>query len=134
MQSWSQFSILLFFSILFQNSFTCPFVLNNDTKTAILVVDPHNKQAVYINPGHKAEIDPSIFGWKYYFYHEKLDIYMTNQDNQHLFYRRYQLVEKYCTAGKTNLSLSEIIQFIHTPTDRFNVFEFKPHIHKSHTH
>ena len=100
----------------------------------ILIVDPYNKQALYINPGNEAEIDPSIYGWQYYFYHEKLDIYVPREDNPSLFYRRYQLVEKYCTVEETKLTLSSIAQFINNPTDRFTTSEFKPHEHGTHTH
>jgi len=117
-----------------KNIFACPFIINNDTETEILVVDPYNKQALYINPGNEAEIDPSIAGWHYYFYHEKLDIYVPQKDNLDVFYRRYQLVEKYCTAEKTKLTLSNIIQLVNKPTDRFTTSEFNPHSHDTHMH
>ena len=129
-----RFGFLLFLSILIKNSFACPFIISNDTNTEIIIVDPYNKQAVYITPRNEAEIDPSIAGWQYYFYREKVDIYMPRQDNPNLFYRRYQLVEKYCTADKTQLSLSNIAQFINKPTDRFDTFEFSAHEHTAHTH
>ncbi len=129
-----RFGILLFLSIMIKSSFACPFIINNDTNTAIIIVDPYNKQALYMKPGNEAEIDPSVAGWQYYFYHEKLDIYMPRQDNLNLFYRRYQLVEKYCTADKTQLSLSDITQFINKPTDRFDTFEFTAHEHSAHKH
>ena len=129
-----QFSILFFLSIIIKSSFACPFIINNDTNSVIIIVDPYNKQALYITPRNEAEIDPSIAGWRYYFYHEKLDIYMPRQDNPNLFYRRYQLVEKYCTTDKTQLSLSKIAQFLTKPPDRFDTFEFSAHEHTAHTH
>jgi len=125
---------LLLLSLLINSSFACPFIIKNDSSTAILVVDPYNKQALRITPDNEAEIDPSITGWQYYFYHEKLDIYVARQDNPNLFYRRYQLVEKYCTADKTKLALSDIAQFINKPTDRFDTFEFTAHEHSAHKH
>ncbi len=128
------FGISLFLSIVIDSVFACPFIINNDTKIKILIVDPYNKQALYINPGNEADIDPSISGWKYYFYHEKLDIYVPQEDNPDLFYRRYQLIEKYCTAEKTKLTLSDITQFINKPTDRFTTSEFNPHEHDTHMH
>jgi len=128
------FGVLLFLSIVIKNIFACPFVINNNTKTEILIVDPYNKQALYINPQNEAEIDPSISGWQYYFYHEKLDIYVPQKNNSGLFYRRYQLVEKYCTAEKTKLTLSDIVRFINKPTDRFTTSEFNPHEHDTHIH
>ena len=128
------FGTLLFLSIMIKNIFSCPFIINNDAKTKILIVDSYNKQALYINSGNEVEIDPSISGWQYYFYHEKLDIYMPQEDNPDLFYRRYQLTEKYCTAEKTKLTLHDIIQFINKPTDRFTTSEFDPHKHGTHIH
>ena len=128
------FGTLLFLSIMIKNIFACPFIIYNDTKTEILIVDPFNKQALYINPGDEAEIDPSIPGWQYYFYHEKLEIYVPQKDSPDLFYRRYQLVEKYCTAEKTKLALSDIVQFINKPTNRFTTSEFNPHKHDTHIH
>ena len=125
---------LLFLTTITKNIFTCPFIINNDTSTKILIVDPYNKQALYINPGNEAEIDPGISGWQYYFYHEKLDIYVPQKDNPTAFYRRYQLVEKYCTVEKSKLTLNDIIQFINKPTDRFTTTEFKPREHGAHIH
>jgi len=129
---WS--GVLLFLLLMIKNIFACPFVINNDTQTEILVVDPYNKQALYINSGDEAEIDPSISGWQYYLYHEKLDIYVPQEDNPDLFYRRYQLMEKYCTTEKTKLTLSDITQFINKPTDRFTTSQFNPHQHDTHIH
>lgn len=125
------FLVLLF---LIKSSLACPFIITNDSNSELIIVDPYNKQAVHINPGDKREIDPSISGWQYYFYHEKLDIYVPQPDNPHLFYQRFQLVEKYCTKDKTELSLSNIREFINKPTDRFDTSEFKPHEHRAHTH
>ena len=133
MKSKYRFSLLVL-SLMMQNLIACPFIINNDTKTEIFIVDPANKQAVSIKPGNKAEIDPSIAGWQYYFYSEKLDIYVPREDNPSLFYRRYQLTEKYCTAEKTKLTLSDIAQFVSKPTDRFTTSEFKPHEHGAHAH
>jgi len=59
---------------------------------------------------------------------------MPREDHSGVFYRRYQLVEKYCTAGKTKLTLSDIVQFINKPTDRFTASVFKPHEHGAHVH
>ncbi len=128
------FGALLLLTTITKNIFTCPFIIYNDTGTKILIVDPYNKQALYINPGNDGEIDPSISGWRYYFYHEKLDIYLPQKDNPITFYRRYQLVEKYCTAEKSNLTLSNIIEFINRPTDRFTTTEFKLREHGPHLH
>ncbi len=128
------FGTLLFLSIVINSVFACPFIINNDTKTKILIIDPYNKQALYINSGNEADINPSISGWQYYFYHEKLDIYVPQEDNPDLFYRRYQLTEKYCTAEKTKLTLSDITQFVNKPTDRFTTSEFDLHEHDTHKH
>lgn len=114
--------------------FSCPFIINNDTNTTILIVDSYNKQALCLNSGSTAEIDPSISGWYYYFYHEKLDIYVPQEDNPDLFYRRYQLTEKYCVAEKTKLTVSNIIQFTTLATDRLNTTEFKPPQYNTHMH
>ena len=132
--TYYRLGFLLLLSLFVKNSFACPFIITNDTSAAILVVDPYNKQALYINPGNNAEIDPSIGGWQYYFYAEKLDIYVPRQDNPNLFYRRYQLIEKYCTADKTKLTLSDIAQFVSKPTDRFNTSEFTAQKYSAHTH
>ncbi len=117
-----------------KSALACPFIIKNDTNTKIVIVDPHNKQALYINPGNEAVIDPTVSGWQYYFYHEKLDIYLPQKDNSDLFYRRYQLVEKYCTTEKTKLTLRDIVQFIDKPTDRFTTSQFKLHEHVAHAH
>ena len=126
--------ILVLLTIVSTNMCACPFIINNDGPTAILIVDPYNKQAVHINPGQEAEIDPSISGWLYYFYHEKLDIYVPQADKPGAYYRRYQLVEKYCTADKTKLSLSDIVKFINEPTNRFMATTFREHKHSDHVH
>ncbi len=139
MKNRYQFVTILLLSTMVRSVFACPFIINNDTNTEILVVDSHNKQALHINPGSEAEIDPSVYGWQYYFYNEKLDIYVPREDKQGAFYRRYQLVEKYCTVEKTKLTLSDIAQLVKKPTDRFIVYEFKaekvkPHEQGEHTH
>ena len=126
--------LLLLLSLLVKGSFACPFIITNDSSSELIIVDPYNKQAVHINPGDKQEIDPSISGWQYYFYREKLDIYVPRHDKPYLFYRHYQLVEKYCAQDKTELSLSGITEFIKKPTDRFDTSEFKPHEHGAHKH
>ncbi len=125
---------LLLLSFLFNTTYGCPFIITNNSNHQVIIVDPYNKQTVHINSGEKREIDPSISGWHYYFYREKLDIYIPRQDNPHLFYRHYQLQEKYCTKGKAELSFSQIVEFVRKPTERFEVFEFKPHEHAAHAH
>ena len=110
--------------ITIKNNFACTFIIRNDTRTTTIIVDPYNRQALYLNPGQKAEIDPSISGWQGYFYHEKLNIYVPQDDNKNQFYCRYQLIENYCTSSKTNLTVNDIIQFIHKPNDRFDIVEF----------
>ena len=125
-------SLLLFF--LFNGSYGCPFIITNDSGHRAIIVDPYNKQAINMAIGETREIDPSITGWPYYFYREKLDIYVPRQDNPNLFYRHYQLQEKYCTKDKTELSLSKIAKLTAKPTERFEVFTFKPHEHTAHTH
>ena len=134
MKNRYRFAALLLLLILSKGIVACPFIITNDTDTVVLIVDPFNHQALYLTPDSTAEIDPSIPGWQYYFYHEKLDIYVSRKDNPDLFYRRYQLVEKYCTTDKTKLTLSTIIQFVNQPSDRFSVSEFTPHKHSAHTH
>ena len=129
-----RFGTLLLLSIMIKSISGCPFIINNDTKAEIIIVDPYNKQALHIGPGSEAEIDPSISGWQYYFYHEKLDIYVPREDNRGTFYRRYQLVEKYCTVETTKLTLTDIAQFVDKPTDRFTTYEFKPPVIKPHEH
>ena len=125
--------------IMFNSVLACPFVINNDSDTEIFIVDPYNKQALHINPGSEAEIDPSVYGWQYYFYNEKLDVYVPREDEQGAFYRRYQLVEKYCMVEKTKLTMSDIAQLVKKPTDRLITYEFKekkikPHEHEAHAH
>ena len=125
---------LLFLLIFTKNILTCPFIIKNSGDHPVIIVDPYNKQATHINSGKETEINPSIPGWRAYFYSEKLDIYVPRQDNPNSFYRRYQLVEKYCTSDKTKLSLSDIAQFVNTPNDRFSVTQYNAHEHKAHTH
>jgi len=67
---------------------------------------------------------------KKYFLNEKLNIYIENKKGE--FDRRYQLIEKYCTDEKTELSLEQIKGFIKNPTDRFTVKTYK--IQKKHLH
>ena len=134
METYYRLGFLLLLLLCVKDSFTCPFIITNDSRSELIIVDPYNKQAVYINPGEKREIDPSISGWRYYFYREKLDIYIPRQDNPDLFYQHYQLQEKYCTTGKTELPFSQIAEFVTKPTERFEVFEFKPHEQAAHAH
>ena len=126
--------IVLLLATIAHNSFSCPFIITNNTDTETLIVDPFNNQALKLDPTNTGEIDPSIHGWHYYFYSEKLDIYVPRKDAHHAFYRKYQLIEKYCTADKTSLTLKDIIHFADKPTDRFTVLvfnepELKPHLH-----
>ena len=94
----------------------------------ILIVDPYNNQALSLKPGHHGEIDPTVSGWHYYFYYEKLDIYIPQKAKPSSFYRHYQLTENYCTAGITKLTFNDIAQLVQKPTDRFTVSEFKLHV------
>jgi len=128
------FSFILILVVTFSAATGCPYTIKNDSNHTLIVVDPHNKQAIFINPGKKHEIDPSIYGWQHYVYYEKLDFYVPHPKNPHLLYRRYQLVENYCIEGKTDLALSNIAKLVKKPTKRLEVSEFKPHKHSTHTH
>ncbi len=125
---------ILLLAFYFNITLSCPFIIENNSNHKIIVVDPNNKQAIHIDSGEKQEIDPSISGWSYYFVREKLDVYVPKPNNPHLFYRQYQLQEKYCTKGKTELPFKQIIAFATKPTKRFEVLEFTPHKHTPHTH
>ncbi len=126
--------IVLMLAITTHNNFACTFIITNNTDVEVLIVDPFNNQALKLDPTNTGEIDPSIHGWQYYVYSEKLDIYAPKKDTSHAFYRKYQLTEKYCTDDKTSLTLEDIIHFAEKPTDRFTVVTFSEPELKNHQH
>jgi hypothetical protein len=115
---------IVFFSKL---ALGCPLAIKNDGKLTILAIDPHNKQAIRIIPGKSQIIDPTIHGWQKYIRKEKLDVYYPQKPRSDIFYRKYQLTEKYCSeiADENKLRLSSIEKMADHPTDRFLVKTFK---------
>ena len=111
-----------------QTIFGCPFTITNDSKTPIIVVDNYNKQAVHIPAGKSRVIDPTLHTWWKYIYNEAMDFYIEREKDSGQFYRAYQMLEKYCTdePGANDLSLSAIKNLVSNPTDRLNVYEYKP--------
>lgn len=110
------------------NIATCPFTMSNDGKQDIIVFDVQNKQAVRIEPGTSAFINPMLRGWRKYLRRETLDIYLERKDQKNRFERRYRFTEKYCPvdAKQNKISLTDIENIAQNPTDRARVQVFKP--------
>jgi len=70
-----------------------------------------------------------------YFQNEKQDLYFSDKPQLNSFYKKYRLIEKYCVddPNESVITLSQIINFVQNPTDRFKVEEFHP-VEKTHDH
>jgi hypothetical protein len=53
--------------------------------------------AARITPGKSQIIDPTIHNWQKHFRKEKINFYYPQKPHSNIFYRKYQLIEKYCT-------------------------------------
>lgn len=114
----------------------CPITITNDMKQQVIVVDPRGSEAIFLDQNKTEVIDPTItHPMMKYFQNEKLDFYFPNKSQSNSFYKKYRLTEKYCVDDpkKSMLTLSQIINFVEIPTDRFKVEEFHP-IEKIHDH
>lgn len=111
---------LLFVLASMVTTYGCPYNIKNDTTSPIIAIDIHSNAAIYITPGQALIIDPSIQNKVLqYVQYEKLDIYEPIEKGSHTFQKTYQLVEKHCEPGTAQLTLSQIKEFVHSPTDRF---------------
>ena len=113
--------------------YSCPITITNDTDQRIIIVDPRGREALLLDQNKTGVIDPTIFPpLLRYILNEKLDFYYRDRDH---FYKKYRLTEKYCTDDpkESELTISQIINFVQKPTDRFKVKEFsstkRDHIH-----
>ena len=114
----------------------------NDGINPMIIVDPHNQTADFIEPGNSSIIDPTIrkFPHKYLSWlglvtGETINFYVIADNGT--FYLRYRLIEKYCDTSVT-VTLSMIKEWVtDPPSDRFTVTEFQKRVvdgHTSHTH
>ena len=111
----------------------------NDSKNPIIILDPNNQQARYLEPGKSNVIDPTIrkFPQKYLSWlglaaGETINFYLQNHYNE--FYLGYQLREKYCDTTET-ISMSTIKKWVeHPSSDRFTVMKFEKIISKKMDH
>ena len=119
--------VVMTFALLFSAiSFACPFTLLNDSNSKVLAVDPFNHQAIELPVGKQAVIDISVNGWQKYFRNENLDIYYPLSHNSSNYFRKYRLIEKYCTddVSKYQFKISDIVKLVKTPTKQFSVQAF----------
>lgn len=115
----------------------CPMTITNDLDETIIIVDPRGSQAILLSKQGTEMIDPTIPNpMMRYILNEKLDLYFTKEDQPNVFYKKYRLTEKYCTDDpKDNqLTVSQILQFLQKPTDRFKVEELQIVEKSSHDH
>jgi len=108
--------------------YPCPITITNDIDQTVIVVDPRGPQAIFLAKQESSIIDPTIPNLVMrYILNEKLDIYFTMKDQPNVFYKKYRLTEKYCTDDlkENQLTISQILQFVQKPTDRFKVQEFQ---------
>lgn len=108
------------------NALACPLTIHNDAKSSIFVLDAYNKNAVQIDSGQSQIIDPTVHDFTRYLRSEKLDFYALKKPSTSSYYRKYQLVEKYCSDEGNQLSTSDVQKLVKNPTKRFSVKEFAP--------
>ncbi len=120
-----------FLLFLYASILACPFTIHNDSESPIIITD-NDKQAVYIKPGQKAVIDPTLKGkLRQLLFNEKLNFFV-QEEKAGNFFQKYQLTEYYCVEDykeKNTFRLSQIINLIKNPTDRLRVKEFEKKIH-----
>ncbi len=119
--------------------YPCPITITNDLDQTVLIVDPKGTQALYLKQNASGVIDPTISPpFMRYILDEKLDIYYASDDMPQNFYKRYQLIEKYCTDNEeeNQLTVQQILQFEKSPTDRFKLKKIEQvedqHVHDHH--
>ena len=124
--------LVVFAATLYAGVHACPFTIVNDSSDPIMVVDPHDRSAIYIKPKMSLIIDPTIHSWWKYIRNEKLDFYVESENN--IFYKQYRFVEAYCTTEENKLHFSELEKLYKTPTKRFSVIKYEQPVHREHTH
>ena len=119
--------------------YSCPITITNDTDQKVIIIDPRGNEAIFLDLNRTGVIDPTITHTvKKYFQDETLDFYYPIQNHSSSFYKKYRLTEKYCVDDpkKSELTITQIINFVKNPTDRFKVEEFhlvkKLHNHEHH--
>ncbi len=101
----------------------CPFIITNDGQEMVFIVDPHGKNAIFLEPGKTETINPERTGiWKY-LANEQLDIYVPyNKSKQ--FYQRYQIGKHVCKEEGNKLNFSDIERFAQEPHNPFSIKAF----------
>jgi len=121
--------VLLAGLLLTLEAYTCPITITNDTDQKIIITDPRGSEAIFLDQSETGVIDPTITHTLIkYLQNEKLDFYYPNQAQPNSYYKKYRLTEKYCVDDpkESELTVSQIIKFVQTPSDRFKVEEFYP--------
>ncbi|NGX38064.1 MAG: hypothetical protein K1000chlam2_01235 [Chlamydiae bacterium] len=116
--------------------YSCPITISNDDDQTVLIVDPKGLQAILLLPNQSGMIDPTIpHPLMRLFSDETLDLYYAKNEKPHKFYKKYRLIEKYCTdnEAENQLTIKQILQFEKNPTDRFKVTQFQM-IEEDHEH
>ena len=130
MKNGIRFVLVVCAASLFAGMHACPFTIVNDSSDPIMVVDPHSQSAIYVKPKKSLIIDPTIHSMWQYIRNEKLDFYVESENN--VFYKKYQLTEKYCAPEGNKLHFSELEKLYKTPTKRFSVTKYKQPVHRKH--
>ena len=108
--------------------YSCPLTIINYSNQIIIVVDPRGSEAIFLKENSSAIIDPTIANpLLQYVINEKLDIYYPQETHPNVFYKKYRVMEKYCSDNpeENKLTLSQILQFVDHPSKRFKVEEFE---------
>lgn len=114
---------------------SCPFNIRNDTQQPVFIADAHNPRAIYIPPEQSQVIDPSLSHWAWYWlYSERLYVYVPYPENVNRYYKAYELVEKYCTVDTTNITMSDIQQWVQQKHERFTVYQYQQPQPAEHQH
>lgn len=114
----------------------CPITITNDMDQKIVIVDPRGMTAISLDPKETGVIDPTITHLVMkHLQSEKLDFYFPKKPQSNSFYKKYRLTEKYCVdnPNESVLTLSQIVNFVQNPNDRFKVEEFHL-VEKTHDH
>lgn len=109
--------------------YSCPITITNDTNQRIIIVDPRGSETIFLEPNDTGVIDPTITNsMMQLILDEKLDFYYPDGTSQYGFYKKFGLTEKYCTDDpkESELTMSQIINFVQNPSDRFKVQELQP--------
>ncbi|CCB87807.1 hypothetical protein [Simkania negevensis] len=130
-------AILFVGLLLTLKAFACPITITNDTGQKIIIIDPRGAEAIFLDQNETGVIDPTIIhALMKYLQNEKLDFYYPNHTTHpNSYYKKYRLTEKYCVDDpkESELTVSQITNFIQNPSDRFKVEEFYP-LQKIHDH